>query len=92
MGLRQRRFLPNTKKIIDGLKKLPFEKQSYLEQKFDKIRKDSDGITYVNPRYIDLFNTFRKQFLFDNSKSEDFDVYPIRVWNMSDVVVQSRKK
>ena len=60
LGLRQRRFLPNSKKILDALKKLPFEKQAFLESKFEKIRRDYDGITFVNPRYIDFFNQFRQ--------------------------------
>ena len=60
LGLRQRRFVPNTKKLIDALKKLPFERQQFLEGKFEKIRKDSDGITFVNPRYIEFFNQYRK--------------------------------
>lgn len=91
LGLRQRRFMPNTKKIIDAFKKLPFEKQNLLEAKFERIRRDHDGITFVNPRYIDFFNLFRKKFLFDNAKSEEFDVYPLRVWTMSDVVIQARR-
>ena len=55
------------------------------------MRRDYDGLTFVDPRYIEFFNQFRAQFLFDNSKSEEFDVYPYRVWNMSEVVTQARK-
>lgn len=79
--------MPNTKKIVDALKKLPFEKQQFMEGKFERIRKEYDGLTFVNPRYIEFFNLYRKQFLFDNSKSEEFDVYPLRVWNMAEIVV-----
>lgn len=87
LGLRQRRFMPNTKKIVDTFKKFPFDKPQHLEARFEKARRDYDGLTFVNPRYIEFFNMFRKQFLFDNSKSEEFDVYPHRVWNMAEVVV-----
>ena len=52
--------MPNTKKLIDALKKLPFERQGYLDQKYERIRKELDSITYVNPRFIDFFNLFRK--------------------------------
>jgi hypothetical protein len=33
---------------------------------------------------LDFFTRFTKLFLFDNSKSEEFDVFPLRVWSNSD--------
>ena len=92
LGLRARRYIPNTKKIIDKLKTLPFETAKALEGKFDRIRRDCDGLTYVNPKYLDFFHSFQKLFLFNNEKNEEFDVYPIRVWNMSDYATYARKQ
>ena len=73
------------------MKTLPFENAKALEGKFDRIRRDCDGLTYVNPKYLDFFHSFQKLFLFNNEKNEEFDVYPIRVWNMSDYQTYARK-
>ena len=91
LGLRQRRFIANTKLIIDSLKKLPFERQTFAESKFEQIRKKHDGLTLVNPKYVDFFHSVKRLFLFDNSKSEEFDVFPYRVWSMADYSTAARK-
>ena len=91
LGLRQRRFLANTKLIIDSLKKLPFERQAYVESKYEQIRKKHDGLTLVNPKYVDFFHTIKNCLLFDNTKSEEFEVFPHRVWQLSEYSIAARK-
>jgi hypothetical protein len=56
LGLRNRRFLANTKLIVDSLKKLPFERQTFVESKFDQFKKKHEGLTLVNPKYVDFFH------------------------------------
>jgi len=58
LGLRQRRFLQNTKQIIDSLKTMPFHRMCFLEGRFNKLRTKHDGLTFVNPRYLDFFHKY----------------------------------
>ena len=55
-----------------------------IESRFAKIRQKFDGLTFVNPRYLEFFSAYLRLFLFDNSKSEEFDVFPLRVWSQAD--------
>jgi hypothetical protein len=91
LGLRQRRFLANTKLIVDSLKKLPFERQTFVESKFDQLKKKHEGLTLVNPKYVDFFHQVKTLMLFDNSKCEEFEVFPHRVWNMSEYSTAARR-
>ena len=66
---------------------MPFFRSAYLEARFNKLRQKHDGLTFVNPRYLDFFHKYQKVFLFDNSKSEEFDVYPLNTWSMAEYCV-----
>jgi hypothetical protein len=45
----------------------------------------------VNPKYLDFFHAIKRMFVFDNSKSEEFEVFPLRVWNMADYSYAARR-
>jgi hypothetical protein len=36
------------------------------------------------PKCVEFFTKVQNRILFDNSKSEDFDVFPYKFWNLCD--------
>jgi hypothetical protein len=86
LGLRNKRNIENVKGLIDGLKRFPFDKPFYIQQRLDKARDKNKNLIATFPKCGEFLSTFQAKFLLDNSKSEDFDVYPYRFWNLGDRV------
>ena len=83
-GLRNKRNIGNIKQIVDSLKRLPFDKQQYVQQRWDKCKEKNRGLTLTFPKCLEYFACVGNKIIFDNSKSEDFDVFPYRFWNLSE--------
>ena len=48
------------------------------------MREKNRGLTLTFPKCLEYLSTIGNKFIFDNSKSEDFDVFPYRFWNLSE--------
>ena len=66
------------------MKRLAFDKQAYIQSRFDKARDKNRSLFQTFPKYSEFLAKVQERILFDNSKSEDFDVFPLRFWNLAE--------
>jgi hypothetical protein len=48
------------------------------------VRDKNRSITVTFPKLMEFMGKVGEKVLFDNSKSEDFDVFPLRFWNLAE--------
>jgi hypothetical protein len=63
---------------------LPFDKQPYIQGRFDKVKDKNRNLFQTFPKCSEFVAKVAEKIIFDNNKSEDFDVFPLRFWNLAE--------
>ncbi|TNV82166.1 hypothetical protein FGO68_gene16161 [Halteria grandinella] len=90
VGFRNYRCIEIIKRTIDSFKKFPFDQEKYLKDndKIGKMKentfKDFGKSSAVSNKINEFYRLIQSRLLLDNKKSEEFDCFPFRFWNLSD--------